>query len=214
MEGVLSFLLFSVFLRFFRGQAAVGRGGPRRSCSVPGLGCFSMAAMVGFEGSRSLSVSFAPQVSALLSSVRASGRGVATGCAKGLDAFVRSACPEALVFRASAFGVGRSSFARRSAALVRAVAASGPGCGFVVFPARSCPPGLCPSSSSSACFRGLGSGSWASAAFAAGLGVPLVVFGLPVSALPSSWGAWVPAGSGPWSAGFRLVPAQGGLFES
>ncbi len=183
-----------------------------RSVPCPRYGVCAMAALVGFEGSRSLSASCAPLVAALVASLRASGRGVATGCAKGLDLFVRSACPESSVFRASSFGVGRSSFARRSVALVRAVAASGQGCGFVVFPGRACPAGLFPSSSSSACFCGLGSGSWASAAFAAGLGVPVVVFGLPLSALPPSWGSWVPAGSGVWASGFRLVLPQERLF--
>ena len=168
--------------------------------------------LVGFEGSRSLPASFAPVVSALVSSVLASGRIPATGCARGLDQFVRSACPSAVVFSASSFGVGRGAFAARSVALVRAVAASGPGAGFVVFPGRPCPAGLAPSSSPSACFCGLGSGSWASAAFAAGLGLPVVVFGLPASSLPASWGSWVCAGGGVWSSGFLLVPAQASLF--
>lgn len=170
-----------------------------------------MSALVGFSGSRSLPASFGDQVSALVSSVSASGRGVAVGCAGGLDALVRSSCPSAVVFRVA--GRSRGAFAGRSAALVRAVAASGSGAGFVAFPGCACPSGLVPSSSSSSCFCGLGSGSWASAAFAAGLGVPVVVFGLPASALPSSWGSWVPASaSGAWASGLRLVPAQGGLF--
>ena len=168
--------------------------------------------LIGFEGSRSLSASFAPVVSALVSSVLASGRVPATGCARGADQLVRSACPSAVVFRASSFGVGRGAFAQRSVALVRAVAASGAGAGFVVFPGRPCPAGLVPSPSSSACFCGLGSGSWASAAFAAGLGLPVCVFGLPASQLPVSWGSWVCAGGGVWASGFRVVPRQASLF--
>lgn len=164
-----------------------------------------MSALVGFSGSRSLHASFAGQVAGLVSSVSASGRGVAVGCAPGLDALVRAACPSASVFRVS--GGGRGAFAARSVSCVRAVASSGPGCGWLSWPGSLCPGGLLPSGSSSACFCGLGSGSWASAALAAGLGVPVVVFGLPVHSLPSSWGCWVPAGgSPPWSSGFRLVP--------
>lgn len=166
-----------------------------------------MSALVGFSGSRSLPASAGRSVSALVASVLASGRGVAVGCAPGLDSLVRSACPSAVVFRVA--GSDRGAFAARSVACVRAVAASGSGAGWVSFPGALCPDGLVPSSTQSACFCGLGSGSWASAALAAGLGVPLVVFGLPVHSLPASWGSWVPAApSGPWSSGFRLVPAQ------
>ena len=166
-----------------------------------------MSAFVGFSGSRSLSPAFAPLVRRVVASVVGSGRPVAVGCAAGLDAVVRSACPSAVVFSAASFGVGRSSFARRSAALVSACSA------LVVFPSSPCPAGLVPSASASACFCGLGSGSWASAAFAAGLGLPVVVFPCGFSALPS-WGAWSVAGAGCWAAGFRLVsaPAQPALF--
>lgn len=164
------------------------------------------ASLVGFSGSRALSPAFAPLARRVVASVVASGRGVAVGCAPGLDAVVRSACPSAVVFSAASFGVGRSSFARRSVALVSACSA------LVVFPASPCPSGLVPSASSSACFCGLGSGSWASAAFAAGLGLPVVVFPCGFSALPA-WGSWVVAGSGCWASGFRLVaPAQPALF--
>ena len=165
-----------------------------------------MSAFVGLSGSRSLSPAFAPLVRRVVASVVASGRPVAVGCAAGLDAVVRSACPSAVVFSAASFGVGRASFARRSAALVSACSA------LVVFPSSPCPAGLAPSASASACFCGLGSGSWASAAFAAGLGLPVVVFPCGFSALPS-WGSWSVAGAGCWSSGFRPVaPAQRALF--
>ena len=109
-----------------------------------------------------------------------------------------------------------SAFARRSSALVSAVAASGPGAGFVGLVSSPCPAGLLPSASSSRCFAGFGSGSWASAALAAGLGLPVVVFwfgpGAPV--LPASWGSWSPAAaSGPWSSGWRLAPALAAAAE-
>lgn len=162
-------------------------------------------AVVGFSGSRRLPPPFAPVVSGVVASVLAGGRSVAVGCAAGADAFVRAAAPSAAVFSASAFGSGRSAFARRSVALVRAVSVGGPGSGLVVFPAAPCPAGLVPSARSSACFCGLGSGSWASAAFAAGLGLPVLVFPCGFSALPP-WGTWVPAAaSGVWAQGFRLV---------
>jgi len=159
-------------------------------------------AVVGFSGGRRLPAAFRPLVSGVVGAVLSGGRSVAVGCAGGADSFVRAAAPGAAVFAVASFGAGRSAFARRSAALVRSVAAGGPGSGLVVFPAAPCPPGLVPSASVSACFCGLGSGSWASAAFAAGLGLPVVVFPCGFSALPP-WGVWRPL-SGAWSGGFLL----------
>ena len=169
---------------------------------APALFPAAALAVVGFSGGRRLSPAFRPLVSGVVAKVLAAGRGVAVGCAAGADGFVRGAAPAAVVFSVAAFGSGRSAFARRSAALVRSVAAGGPGSGLVAFPAAPCPPGLVPSASVSACFCGLGSGSWASAAFAAGLGLPVVVFPCGFSALPP-WGAWRPL-SGAWSGGFLL----------
>ncbi len=179
--------------------------GRSRGLAVRSLSLFPSAApvVVGFSGSRRLSLSFAPAVAGVVGSVLAAGCSVVVGCAPGADAFVRSAALGALVFSVAAFGSGRGAFAARSVALVRAVAAGGSGSGFVVFPSVPCPAGLSPSARSSACFCGFGSGSWASAAFAAGLGLPLVVFPCGFSGLPA-WGHWVSAGSGVWAAGFRL----------
>lgn len=208
--------------------AGVGAGGPAacsggawsrfaplgccgcRRCGPPGRVAVSLSlfpaaaapALVGFSGSRRLAPPFRPLVAGVVASVVASGRSVAVGCAAGADAFVRAAAPGALVFSVASFGSGRGAFAARSVALVRAVAAGGPGSGLVVFPGASCPLGLSPSASASACFCGLGSGSWASAAFAAGLGLPVVVFPCGFSALPA-WGAWSPL-SGAWAGGFVL----------
>ena len=163
-----------------------------------------LGAVVGFSGGRRLPSVFRPLVAGVAAGVAGAGRSVVVGCAGGADCFVRSAVPAAAVFRAASFGSGRAAFAARSVALVRAVAAGGPGSGLVVFPAAPCPPGLFPSPRSGACFCGLGSGSWASAAFAAGLGVRVVVFPCGFSALPP-WGSWRPL-AGAWSGGFLLVP--------
>ena len=160
-------------------------------------------AVVGFSGGRRLSSVFRPLVAGVAAGVAAGGRSVVVGCAGGADGFVRSAVPAAAVFRAASFGSGPAAFAARSVALVRAVAAGGAGSGLVVFPAAPCPAGLLPSPRSLACFCGLGSGSWASAAFAAGLGLRVVVFPCGFSALPP-WGVWRPL-AGAWSGGFLLV---------
>ena len=125
---------------------------------------------------------------------------VSVGCARGVDQAVRSALPPARVrvFRAAAFGSGRGAFAVRSAALVRSVARARSAL-FVCFPGRACPAGLVPSASARACFCGLGSGSWASLAFAVGLGIPALIW-LPIGvAVPAGWG-FRPLGGGWFSA--------------
>lgn len=171
-----------------------------------------MAALVGFCGSRSLPPRFVGAVASVVAAVLAAGRGVAVGCAGGADAFVRSACPSARVFSVAsgAWGSGRGALAARSVACVRAVAASGPGAGWVGFVVSACPAGLAPSSSPSACFAGFGSGSWASCAFAAALGLPVAVFwcGPGPAVLPASWGSWSSVASGPFAGGWLLLPSS------
>lgn len=150
----------------------------------------------GFSGSRGA----APAVCAAVAAVVPCGSAVFVGCARGVDAAFRGFFPSASVFAASAFGVGRGSFAARSVAVVRAVAAAGvclPPL-WVSFPSGACPAGLLPSASSSRAFCGSGSGSWASLAFAAGSGVPCLVFGF---APPASWG-FVSLGAGWWFSGW------------
>ncbi len=148
----------------------------------------SAASVVGFSGSRSpsqLSVA-AVEAASVLAPQSAS---VVVGCARGVDALVRSFFPGASVFSVASgrWGVGRGAFAARSVACVRAVAAAGSGGLWLSFPSGACPAGLSPSSSSSRCFSGSGSGSWASLAFAVGLGVPTAVL-LESGAPPSGWG--------------------------
>jgi len=155
----------------------------------------------GFSGSRRLSGAPASLCRSLAASAVAAGLAVSSGCAAGADEAARAGAGSAcVVFRASAFGRGRGAFAARSVAFVRALASS-PAPVLVLFPGAPCPAGLVPSSSSSRCFRGLGSGSWASAALAAGLGVPVACFGLSLSSLPA-WGSWVP-----FAGGFLLSPS-------
>lgn len=102
--------------------------------------------------------------------------------------------------------------ASRSAALVSAVASSGPGCGLVAFVSSDCPPHLRPSTSPAATFSGHGSGSWGSLALAVGLGLPVVVFPFDPSgygagpAPPSFWGGlWVPVEHPGWDGGVRFI---------
>jgi len=137
----------------------------------------------GFSGSRVSGSAPSALASVVVSAVAPCGV-VSCGCARGVDAVVRPFASS--IFRVSSFGVGRGAFARRSIAFVSALASS-PDPVLFCFPLGLCPAPLVPSASPSACFAGFGSGSWASAAFAVGLGVPVVVFGVDYSDLPASW---------------------------
>ena len=136
----------------------------------------------GFSGSRSVVSSGCSVLAGLLRGRFFSG---VVGCARGVDSFFASSFPGLSVCSASAFGSGRSSFARRSIWVVESVArSSGLWCSF---PACQCPSGLVPSGRSSRCFSGSGSGSWASLAYACGLGCACLVF-LPAGvAFPPGW---------------------------
>lgn len=128
---------------------------------------------------------------------------VGVGCARGADSLVRSAFPSAVVFSVVP-PVSRSSFALRSARLVRWVS-SGFGL-LVAFPSAPCPAGVVPSGS----FAGFGSGTWGSVAFALGLGCPVLVV------LPAALGCVFPA---PFAVSSRFVrvgtaPCGGSLWYS
>ena len=148
---------------------------------------------VGFSGSRSVVPEFLSQVVEFV--VAEPGSRVFVGCARGVDAAVRSGVPSE---RLSVFRVrvrSRSGFAERSVRFVRELARVG---GVLVsFPGRACPSVVSPSSDPSACFCGSGSGSWASLAFARGLGVRCVVW-LPVGVVPPSAFGLRSVGSGWW----------------
>lgn len=146
---------------------------------VPAL--ISSAQCVGFSGSRNPGGAIPSGVICAAIAAVSPSASVLVGCAKGVDAVVRSALgSRCQVFSVSSgqWGSGRGAFAGRSTACVKAVAAAG-GL-WVSFPCSACPVGLLPSGSSSKCFSGSGSGTWASLAYALGSGVPCLVF-LPKS---------------------------------
>lgn len=157
------------------------------------VSALSSASAVGFSGSRS----FAPMavISAAIAEVPDSVP-ISVGCARGVDAAVRSLCPRVRVYSVVEVGFsGRGAFAARSIACVRSVAV--PGGLWVSFPSSPCPSGLMPSASSSRCFSGSGSGSWASLAFALGSGVRCLVFLPSALCAPVGWGL-SPVGGGWW----------------
>lgn len=160
------------------------------------------ASVVGFSGSRSVSPP-SSVVAAVVAAVPPSAA-LFVGCASGADSVFRSAfAGRVSVLSASSFGSGRGAFAARSVACVRRCL----GGVWVSFPASPCPAGLVPSASSSACFCGLGSGSWASLAFAAGLGLSCLVW-LPAG-VPAP--AWLRSVGGGWWV-LAPAPSQLSLF--
>lgn len=166
--------------------------------------------MLAFSGSRSLSPLVCEAALLVLRAAAASGKwsSLCVGCCpSGLDAAVSSSP----VFRSHAHRVFRaasrhsSDLVKRSVHMVEA-AAGIPGSGLVAYPGRACPGRVRPSRSAVACFCGGGSGTWASAALAAGRGLPVWVGGLSGSQLPSSWGSWVRSCRFPGC--WRLVPSS------
>lgn len=166
----------------------------------------SSASIVGFSGSRSVPCS--QSAVAIRSAIAAVPAGVPVhvGCAAGVDELVRSRRPGAVVFSVATAGFsGRGAFARRSQLCVQSVAV--PGGVWCSFPSGACPESLLPSASASRCFSGFGSGSWASLAFAAGLGVQCLLFLPPGVSAPVGWG-FVSGGDG-WF--FRSAGVAAGL---
>lgn len=170
---------------------------------------------VGFSGSRSPSSAALVALSAVLGSVPSSGCRVSVGCAAGVDAAVRgffTGSPSLLVFRASSPRFARAgavgALALRSAACVRSVAPGARGL-LVVLPSGACPSAVRPGRS----FRGHGSGSWGSAALAAGLGRRVVVW-LSAGLVPPAWAGfqWSCCGGGWWLLSPGATPVQLSLF--
>ena len=161
---------------------------------------------VGFSGSRRAPAHVLAAVSAFARAVGRSGVPVLVGDAPGVDAAVAAGVSRAPAGDLRRFVVrhraARWGFAERSVLMVRTLADS-PWPALVVVPCRPCPRGLVPSSSSRACFAGFGSGSWASAAFAAGLGVSVFVL---AAGAPESLPVW---GAGWSSVSLAGFPAWG-----
>jgi hypothetical protein len=161
---------------------------------------------VGVSGSRSLPGQSVAVLRWLLTRL-SPGCLVITGCARGADEIARECAPEAIVYHADT-SLGRGGFAARSIAVVGAVAErSGL---WICFPASACPSGLSPSRSSSRCFCGSGSGTWASAAYAAGLGLPVLIW-LPDGLGVPAWG-FVELGRGWFFRRSESEPVQVSLF--
>lgn len=183
----------------------------------PLLTLLSSISSVGFSGSRFPSPAAVAALAPLLPFVPGAGCRVSVGCAAGVDAVVReffAGSKSLLVFSAKAPRFARAgavgALALRSAACVRSVAPGARGL-LVVSPSGACPSGVRPGR----LFRGCGSGSWGSAAVAAGLGRRVVVWLAP-GVVPPVWAGfqWSSCGGGWWlvSRSAPVAPVQLSLF--
>jgi hypothetical protein len=162
-----------------------------------------MSKIIGFTGSRR-GFDSSSLVSSVACSVISAGHSVAVGCASGVDALVRQACPSARVFSVASPYAGSGdhslavALARRSQSMVQACSVL---VGFVSVP---CPAVVNPDSH----FCGGGSGTWASLAYAVSQGLQIFVFCAEGVSLPCwSGGRWVEAvPSGLWSQAWSFIP--------
>jgi hypothetical protein len=140
---------------------------------------------VAFSGTRSLARYGATggEIRKILTKISPDCR-ILVGCANGVDRIVReNANPNQLeVFSVSngEYGKGKSSFARRSVAVVQSLPVGGL---LISRPGSVMPPeGVQPRRS----FRGFGSGSWGTAAYAIGMSRDVLLY-LPDGELPPQW---------------------------
>lgn len=112
---------------------------------------------------------------------------ITVGDSRGIDSLARDRARQ--IFYAASYGTGRQAFARRSIAMIRYVFSLESHAVFA-FTHDRCPHAVFPSTSQSRCFCGGGSGTWATAAYAAGLGIPVYIFGIEEERLPV-WSLWV-----------------------
>lgn len=128
-----------------------------------------------FSGSRSPGSQAFYSCSQLLPVIQSFSGAVGVGCASGIDQLIRSVFPSATVFSVQQ-PISRASFAKRSQRLLLwGFARSGL---LIAFPSGPASPHLCPSRS----FKGYGSGSWGSVAFAIGWGLPVLLV-LPIASM-------------------------------
>jgi len=163
------------------------------------------AGAVAFSGSRSpATAATAEQLAAVLDIIRP-GIPVLVGCARGVDAAVRSARADAFIFRVQEISGSATiarpyHFAKRSQWMIRTLAEL-PAPLLVAFPTGPCPAGLVPSSNARRCFAGHGSGTWATAAFAAGLNIHVLICSQNIRDL-NAWSAV------PLSNDWLLIPSS------
>jgi len=151
--------------------------------------------MIIFSGSRNLPKSNTAIVSEVVQIAMASNGSCGVGCASGLDSMVRNSPSfTGKVFKAASRRP--SDLVARSAEMVyEARQTYNPA--LLFWPNASCPSNVRPSHKVSECFCGGGSGTWATAALAAGLRVQIFAFGVPWRNLPLNWG-------GSWSTNKRF----------
>lgn len=130
-----------------------------------------------FSGSRAFQSQALQSCASFLPLLSSFSGPVGVGCASGIDQLIRSSFSSPVVFQVQP-PISAAAFAARSARLVRWVHSNS---GLLVaFPLGVAPSAIKPGKS----FKGFGSGTWGSVAYALGLGVPVLLI-LPASATKS-----------------------------
>jgi hypothetical protein len=149
---------------------------------------------IAFTGSRTMITGQAEKIDFVLDNCCPE---VLVGDAKGIDAYVRSNCATAIVFKVSDYWSGnlkKAAFAVRSQVMIKGLSSKN---GLLVaFPSSECPEGLKPSKSA---FSGYGSGTWATAAYAIALDISCILWLPDEIQPPQQWGL-IAAGDGWWSS--------------
>ena len=149
---------------------------------------------IAFTGSRNMIAGQSEKIDDILYNSTAE---VLVGCARGVDEYVRSNCPSAIIFKVQDYWSGnikKAAFAVRSQAMIKSLSSKN---GLLVaFPSSECPEGLKPSKSA---FSGYGSGTWATAAYAIALDISCILWLPDEIQPPQQWGL-IAAGDGWWSS--------------
>ena len=199
-------LYLALMLYFLYGCHAIIRDDELLLIQMENL--FKNLQSIGFSGSRSPSSESKRALKELLNLVPKEIR-ISVGCAKGVDEIVRKYFKNSnslMVFSVASgrFGIGRSAFARRSSRCVLSVAKKGL---LVALPSSSAPDGVKVSKS----FKGKGSGTWGSIAFALGHGRKVLIWS---EKKPPSWAnvSWSKKENNWWLGVPVPPPSQLSLF--
>lgn len=139
---------------------------------------------IGFTGSRHYKTNnIIPEV---VKHISIQKQTVLVGDCRGLDTQIITLLDRCMVFKASYYGTGKSSFALRSIALVNYLHKLG---GLLLaFPLSKPHDALKPSADSKQCFAGYGSGTWATVAYAIGKGLTVLLYSEREQDVPKKWG--------------------------
>lgn len=132
----------------------------------------------------------AQEISGVMGTINPNAK-IHTGCQKGIDAIVKLWCDlrkiKIKVFDVASgkYGEGKGAYARRTIDCIESTKeANGL---WVAYTGRECPSKVKPSNKTNKCFNGGGSGTWAGAAYAMGLGMEVLIYIPEKVSPPEEW---------------------------